>query len=649
MQTWTLILALAALTVCAAASAQQRRPVTLYVSKLGDNTDGRSWQTAFHTIQQALDAVPPGGGHKIIVRPDVYCEAMLAPAHKGEPGAYNELIGDLDGSLGSGTSGWVIVDSGDPSGRGFKSYDWWGPIRSYKHGWSPEHTGPTFSAIAWDRWRLRGIYATGGDGGIFFDLVDQTKPFSVIVDDCVGIGRAFGGGAASFLARPGEPIIFRRCHLWALDWWGDTAGAYARAENSAMPGRPDITFQDCVMVGPQCALKAGNFGFHTYTYISARRCLLAALNFSQPRGTPTDGVIQSVQNGRYLRVDLEDCTLVGYKVFGVMVDKQSEGEIIYTCRGDVKAYVQFQQQVPEGMFRLGWWPAELFAQLAPPHRRPDSPFVSRELVRENLCELTPVLWRGRLLHLECVRPGSGGKPEEHFLQFRDAETGQVICQFARGYGLASAIAHGGTMFVFASRREPGAWRDVTVFWSKDLQNWQHKLALRGEGEQIFNTSVCAAPDGFVMAYETNDPAYPAFTIKFARSNDLLEWSKIPGAIFGRNRYTACPCIRFAGGYFYMLYLEHRRPRWHFETYIARSRDLKRWELAGANPVLAPHGLDEGINASDPEIIELGGRTYVYFAVGDQRSWANVKRAIYPGPMAEFFQRWFQGTNYPEPR
>ncbi|MBT3291116.1 MAG: hypothetical protein HN380_27465, partial [Victivallales bacterium] len=86
----------------------------LHVSKLGSNTDGRSWQTAFATIQQALLAVPDNAGcHRVIVRPDTYVEANLYPAQPGAEGAYNELVGDFDGRLGSGTSGWVVIDSGD--------------------------------------------------------------------------------------------------------------------------------------------------------------------------------------------------------------------------------------------------------------------------------------------------------------------------------------------------------------------------------------------------------------------------------------------------------------------------------------------------------------------------------------------------------
>ncbi|MBM3475700.1 MAG: hypothetical protein FJX75_20740, partial [Armatimonadetes bacterium] len=53
---------------------------TLYVSKLGDDCDGSSWAKAFRTIQAALSAIPDGGGHRIIVRPDTYMEANLFPA-----------------------------------------------------------------------------------------------------------------------------------------------------------------------------------------------------------------------------------------------------------------------------------------------------------------------------------------------------------------------------------------------------------------------------------------------------------------------------------------------------------------------------------------------------------------------------------------
>ena len=76
----------------AAADYTGRKGTTFYVSKLGDNTDGSTWQKAFRTIQAALDAVPDDqGGHRIIVRPDTYVEANLAPTHKGAFGSLQRL------------------------------------------------------------------------------------------------------------------------------------------------------------------------------------------------------------------------------------------------------------------------------------------------------------------------------------------------------------------------------------------------------------------------------------------------------------------------------------------------------------------------------------------------------------------------------
>ncbi len=621
-----------------------------YVSKLGDDSNGRSWATAFNTVQKALSAVPDGtGGYTIAVRPDTYMEANLFPAFKGAAGAYNTLAGDYDGSLGSGTSGWVVIDSGDPQ-KGFKSYDWWGTIRATSKGWSPEHTEPTFSAIGWDRWNVRRLYVTGSDAGLFWDCTDKVEPFTVVVEDCMSIGRAFGGGVGSCLSRREEPITFRRCQLWAMDFWGDTSGAYVRIENDTMPNCPDVYFEDCVMVGPQCSFKAGNYGFKTSTWASLKRCRLITLNFSQPAGTPTDGIIQSVEHGKYLHIDLEDCTLMGYKVFGVKVSKGTENEIQYTTRGAVQAYVQFQQDMPKGFLRLNHWPVNAFESIAPPSCRREHPGLVCEdkVLWRDMCEVSPLVWKGRLCLMACVRPASGGTAQDYFLVIRDIEKGKEIAYFAQGYGLASVFVHNDTIYVSASRYENADWNDVTLFKLTDLINWESQRILKQEPrEHLFNSSVCKGPEGFVMAYETNDPAWPAFTIKFAVSKDLENWTKVPDAIFGEKRYTACPTIRFVNGTYYLLYLEQRTPRWFFETYIARSKDLKSWELSAANPVLRPDAIDDGINASDPDLAEFGGKTYLYYSVGDQRTWMNVKRAVFSGTMAEFLESWFKAPAIPD--
>ena len=415
-----------------------------------------------------------------------------------------------------------------------------------------------------------------------------------------------------------------------------------------MPDQPDVYFEDCVLASPQCALKGGNFGFHTYTRAKASRCRLVVLNFSQPVGTPSDGIIVSVQNGKYFHVDLEDSTLMGYKVFGVKVDTDSVSDLHYTTTGDVKAYVQYTQAIPEGIHRLSHWPADLFSAISPPLPDRDIPVLNRQdVVARDLCEVSHVHWQGRLCRMECIRPGEGGTHSDYYLLLRDAETGEELARFAEGYGLASAFVDGDTFYAFASRWEDGNWNDVTRFSSKDLNQWETAVAITQENEHLFNSSVCKGADGYVMAYESNDSAYPAFTIKFATSTDLNSWAKLPEATFGTNRYTACPFITYAHGYYYVLYLEHRSPRWLFETYITRTGDLKNWELSASNPVLSPDILGEGINVSDPDLIEHEGKTRLYYAAGDQLKWMNIKWAEFDGDLAGFLETWYRAPGIPD--
>jgi len=600
---------------------------TLYVSKLGDNTDGASWEKGFSTIQAALDAVPDdSGGHRIVIRPDTYLEANLFPAFKGAKENYNVLESDFTGIERSGKTGHAIIDSSDPE-RGLKAVDWWSPFKA----------NPEFSGIGWDRWIVRGIYATGADAGLFWDLPPKIEPFTVVVEDSVGIGRAFGGGVAHFLARAEEPIVFRRCVLWCLDWWGDAAGAYVRAENASMPDIADITFEDCTLVGPDNALQSGNPGFETYSRVKLKNSRLISLNFSQPRGTPGSGIIHATIHGKFLHTDIEDCTLMGYTVFGA-----KEGTIAYTTKGSVRAYVQFEQAVPKGMTTLGSWPADTFQSLLPPQPATRQPALSREDYEiPNMVEVSPVIWKDKPVLLAGVRPVSGGTAEDYRLEIRDVESQAVLATFGTGFGLCSAFVHDDTFHAFASRFADGTWNDVTAFSSRDLKKWEQNVVVVQQSEHLFNSSVCKGLSEFVMAYETDDPSYPPFTIKFALSTDLKTWTKVPNAIFGKDRYTACPWIHFENNQYHMIYLERRAPLWRFESYIARSKDLMDWEVSRANPVLAAMGDDEGINASDVDVVEWDGRTYVYFNVGDQMTWGKVKRAVFPGTMSRFLGSFYE--------
>ncbi len=366
---------------------------TIHVSKLGDNSDGSSWAKAFHTIQAGIQAVPDDeGGHRVIVRPDTYAEANVWPSHKGAPGSYNVLTGDVDGRYGSGAKGWVVfdagapevivrtdhsvkggnppwklLDAGDPKAEwGLKSVDWWGMFKC----------SPTFSCEICDRWIFRNMYMCGSEGGSGWDLTCRKgSPFSVIMEDCVGVGRFAGICVGAHVGRPDEPIVLRRNYFMCMDWWGDAAGAYVRAENPKPHDYPDAVFEDCTLIGPDNALQAGNPGFDGYTRVKLKNCRLIVLNFSQPHGQPSTGVIYSTIQGKFLHVDIEDSVLMGYKIFGSGGkqygggDRPDGGPISYSLKGTVQAYVHYRQPVPAGMERLRFWPLGVFQHLAPPEPR----------------------------------------------------------------------------------------------------------------------------------------------------------------------------------------------------------------------------------------------------------------------------------------
>ncbi len=630
-----------------------RKGVTIYVSKSGDNSDGSSWARAFHTIQTGLSAVPDDkGGHRVLVRPDRYLEANLAPAHPGAAGAYNVLIGDFDGALGSGGAGWVLIDSGDPE-KGFKSWDWWGPIRATDKNWpTGNKTGETFSAIICDRWIFRNLYTAGGDGGLFWDLTDKSgQGFTVIVEDCVGSGRAFGGGVCYPIVRPGEPSAFRRCYFLSLDFVGDTAAVLVGGWEKTMPDEPHVVFEDCTMVNPDNAV-AISYAAHC-TRAKFVNCRLIALNFTQPEmGGKSTGIIctQGHSPTGKLHVDLEDCILAGYSVQTPGKDAEA---LSFTTRGRVQAYVQFKQPMPDGFERLGLWPTELFEQMAPPKTPEDlkgtvrkSPLTKIPVNFGQAMENTPVIYRGKPLLVYNFRDDSKNKTGDHLkdmdLRIQDLCTGEILATFGQGHSFANAIVNGETMHVFASEGTDNDWfKSIYHFASTNLKNWTRELAVPLEGdEHLFNCSVCRDEQGYVMAYESNRPVQ--FCFRFARSKDLSKWETIPNLVFTgeKKEYSACPVIRYFAPYYYVMYLHAAIPGHNgWVTFMARSKDLAAWQLSPLNPILEA-GAGEGCNNSDVDLFEWEGNTYVFYATGDQQTWGSVRVAMFPGSMKSFYERCF---------
>lgn len=263
---------------------------------------------------------------------------------------------------------------------------------------------------------------------------------------------------------------------------------------------------------------------------------------------------------------------------------------------------------------------------------------------EQYFEMTPVMFKGDMLLLASAHAGVAGNPyENRCLWIEDVATGAVRTTFAEGYGLAGAFVDDDTFYVYAIPNDSGGADRIDCFRSTNLVSWERSTALEAlEGEELFNESVCRADGRYIMAYEARDAKYPPFTIYFAESSDLETWERISGPVFGTDRYTACPAVRFVDGWFYMLYLEHRKPDWRFETFLTRSKDLVHWEQSPRNPVLDPEGAED-INTSDPDLIEYrsedGPIVRLYYLTGDQKTYGTATWAEFAGTEREFFS-WY---------
>jgi hypothetical protein len=261
-------------------------------------------------------------------------------------------------------------------------------------------------------------------------------------------------------------------------------------------------------------------------------------------------------------------------------------------------------------------------------------------------ENTPIVFGERPLLVanfrDDTKSNQDGYKQSMYLYIRDLTTGNEVCRFAAGHSFASAFVNGDQLHVFASEGTDRDWfQSINHFTTTDLKTWRSEPAIAKEGdEHLFNCSVCRDDQGFLMAYESNQPVQ--FCFKFARSGDLNRWEKIPGLVFTgeKQEYSACPVIRYFAPYYYVIYL-HAATDKHsgWISFLARSQDLATWELSPLNPILTAEN-GEGINNSDVDLFEWEGRTYLFYATGDQATWGAVRVAMFDGPMQRFYEACF---------
>ena len=286
-----------------------------------------------------------------------------------------------------------------------------------------------------------------------------------------------------------------------------------------------------------------------------------------------------------------------------------------------------------------------FAKNSPSPKLTKLPFAFSDVGRAPM-ESTPVLFDSRLLLVSNHRPGGEfAKGKDAYLYIEDLRTGKEVARFGEGHSFVSAFVNGPELNVFALEFSDFGRvmnsNGIDRFTTTDLKTWKKEKAILPEGdEHLFNSSVCKDEQGYLMAYETDKPVQ--FCFKFARSKDLAKWEKIANLAFTgeKNEYSACPVIRYFKPYYYVIYLHAAIPGHNgWISFMARSKNLIDWELSPHNPILEA-GAGEGINNSDVDLIEYEGKTYLFYATGDQATWGTIRVAMYDGSMQQFFASYF---------
>ncbi len=276
------------------------------------------------------------------------------------------------------------------------------------------------------------------------------------------------------------------------------------------------------------------------------------------------------------------------------------------------------------------------------------------------------VWQGRLLREQWCKnhyKGERGLPGSQ-IAIRDVQTGKLLASLAQDHAFGTVYVEDDTAYVVATYDKPGPKRrkQVNLFASKDLKNWQQWNVIDDPQFNICNTSLIKVGDEYVLMFEINRPNVNSWTARFAKSRDLKNWEILPEEyIHGRNKMAAPHCLKYHDGYFYNFHVVRHRG---YSTFVSRSSDLKHWEDSPLNPVLMADDEDRklapgveftdeqkqriatarNINNSDIDILEHEGKCLISYSWGNQHGTEHLATAEYNGHLASFLEGWFPGTS-----
>ena len=257
-------------------------------------------------------------------------------------------------------------------------------------------------------------------------------------------------------------------------------------------------------------------------------------------------------------------------------------------------------------------------------------------------ESNPIVFQGRLYRFEYIRQRYHANAlHNSYFRFVDVEAGVAGRPFGVGLHMGNAFVWDNRVVVTAV--EDWGKKHFYQLESEDLVTWtEPRVILTGDGWQGYNTSLCRAGDRFLLTFELGAPKELVgrpFTMFFAESTDLRNWTVLPDRHFDRDIYTGGPMLRWFNGWYYFFYLHAYagdRGRNCYRQHVARSLDLLNWAWSKYNPILdfgpddqrpgrghfTPAQLEklataDNINVSDLDMCEWQGGLYMVYSWGNQ--------------------------------
>jgi hypothetical protein len=292
-----------------------------------------------------------------------------------------------------------------------------------------------------------------------------------------------------------------------------------------------------------------------------------------------------------------------------------------------------------------------------------------------LTEGTMLVFKDKLYLFEYVRPSypENSVGQSHF-RLMDLETNEYTTPFAHSHVMGSAFVEGDTIYAFGVKPSnimtkehdfvPG--NQIYIFRSNDLINWEsHLIVEMPEDWQLYNTSMCKGPNGYVLLFESGTPPEIVgcqFTMFYALADDIWgTWTVLDPQkySFTKERYSGGQEIKYIGEYYYISTVEELPCR-RYVNYIARTKDFLEYEIAMRNPVLMYDDNDKkiyredyfseqqldtilnavNVNNSDLSYCEFEGKTRISYSWGNQLGKEFLALAEYDGSIEEFVNSFF---------